>query len=38
MFDAAQAIGCPVFTLVSISVLNWSYDMIPWSGHRALKN
>ena len=38
MFDAAQAIGCPVFTLVSISVLNWSYDMIPWGGHSALKN
>ena len=33
MFDSAQYI-----TLWSISVLNSSYDMIPWGGHHAFKN
>ena len=37
MFDAAQY-GCPIFTLLSVNVLNSSYDMIPWVGHRAFKN
>ena len=30
VFRAAQASGCPPFTLVAISDLDWNHDMAPW--------
>lgn len=38
VYDAAQATGCPVFTLVAISDLNWNHDMVPWDSPPAFKN
>lgn len=38
VYDAAQATGCPVFTLVSISDLDWSHDMVPWDSPPVFKN
>ena len=29
VFDAAQTAGCPPFTLVAISDLDWNQDMAP---------
>ena len=29
VFQAAQTAGCPPFTLVAISNLDWNYDMAP---------
>ena len=29
--------GCPPFTLVSVSNLNWNYDMSPWEVRRSSK-
>lgn len=29
LYEAAQAIGCPPFTLVAISNLDWNHDMAP---------
>ena len=29
VFKAAQAAGCPSFTLVTISDLDWNHDMVP---------
>ena len=38
VYGAAQAAGCPPFTLVSISDLDWSHDMAPWVSPPAFKN
>lgn len=38
VFEAVQAAGCPPFTLVSISDLDWNHDMVPWDGPSAFKN
>ena len=38
VYEAAQAAGCPPFTLVSISDLDWSHDMVPWDSPPAFKN
>ena len=38
VFEAAQAAGCPPFTLVSISNLDWNHDMVPWDSPPAFKN
>ena len=29
VFDAAQAVGCPPFTLIAVSDLAWNQDMAP---------
>ena len=38
IFEAAQAIGCPPFTLVAISDLDWNHDMVPWDSPPVFKN
>lgn len=38
VFEAAQTAGCPPFTLVAISDLDWNRDMAPWDGPAAFKN
>ena len=38
VYEAAQAAGCPPFTLVSISDLDWSHDMVPWDSPPVFKN
>ena len=38
VFEATQANGCPPFTLVSISNLEWNHDMVPWDSPPAFKN
>ena len=38
VYEAAQAIGCPPFTLVAISDLDWNHDMVPWDSPPAFKN
>ena len=38
VYEATHAAGCPPFTLVSISNLNWSHDMVPWDSPPAFKN
>ena len=38
VFKAAQAAGCPSFTLVTISDLDWNHDMVPWDSPPAFKN
>lgn len=38
VFQAAQAAGCPLFTLVTIDNLDWNRDMAPWDSPAALKN
>ena len=38
VFEAVQATGCPPFTLVAISDLDWNHDMTPWDSPPALKN
>ena len=35
IFEAAQAAGCPPFTLVAVSDLDWNHDMVPWEIGRA---
>lgn len=37
VYEAAQATGCPPFTLVAISDLDWNHDMAPWDGPAAFK-
>lgn len=37
VFRAAQAAGCPPFTLVAISDLDWNRDMAPWDSPAAFK-
>lgn len=38
VFEAPQAAGCPPFTLVAISDLNWNHDMVPWESPPAFRN
>lgn len=38
VFEAAQAAGCPPFTLVAISDLDWNHDIVPWDNPPAFKN
>lgn len=38
VFEAAQAAGCPSFTLVAISDLDWNHDMVPWDSPPAFRN
>lgn len=38
VYEAAQAAGCPPFTLVAISNLDWNHDMVPWDSPPAFKN
>lgn len=38
VYEAAQAAGCPPFTLVAISDLDWNHDMVPWNSPPAFKN
>ena len=37
-YEAAQAAGCPPFTLVAIRSLEWNHDMAPWDSPAAFKN
>lgn len=37
VFKAAQATGCPPFTLVTVSDLAWNHDMAPWDSPAASK-
>ena len=37
IYEAAQAAGCPPFTLVAISNLDWNHDMAPWNSPAAFK-
>lgn len=38
VYEAAQAAGCPPFTLVAISDLDWNHDMVPWDTPPVFKN
>ena len=38
VYEAAKAAGCPPFTLVAISDLDWNHDMVPWDSPPAFKN
>ena len=38
VYETAQATGCPLFTLVAISDLDWNHDMVPWDSSPAFKN
>ncbi len=38
VFEAARTLGCPPFTLVAVSDLNWNHDMAPWNSPPAFKN
>lgn len=38
VFEAAQALGCPPFTLVAVTGLDWNHDMAPWDSPAAFKN
>lgn len=38
VFKAAQALGCPPFTLVAVTGLDWNHDMAPWDSPPAFKN
>lgn len=38
VFAATQASDCPPFTLVAISDLDWSHDMVPWDSPPVFKN
>ena len=37
VYETAQATGCPPFTLVAISNLDWDQDMAPWDSPAAFK-
>lgn len=37
VFEAAQAVGCPLFNLVTVSDLAWNHDMAPWDSPAAFK-
>ena len=37
VYEAAQAVGCPLFSLVTISNLDWNQDMAPWDSPAAFK-
>ena len=38
VYEAMQTAGCPPFTLVAISNLDWNHDMVPWDSPPAFKN
>lgn len=38
VYEAIQTTGCPPFTLVAISDLDWNHDMVPWDSPPAFKN
>ena len=38
VYEAAQATGCPPFTLVAVSDLDWNHDMVPWDSPSAFKH
>ena len=38
VYEATQADNCPLFTLVAISDLDWSHDMVPWDSPPVFKN
>lgn len=38
VYATAQAAGCPPFTLVAVSDLNWNHDMVPWDSPPVFKN
>ena len=38
VYEAAQAAGCPPFTLVAISDLDWNHDLAPWDSPPVFKN
>lgn len=38
IFETTQATGCPPFTLVAISDLDWNHDMTPWDNPPIFKN
>ena len=38
VYEAARAAGCPPFTLVAITDLDWNHDMAPWDSPSAFKN
>ena len=35
VFEVAQVVGCPPFSLVAISSLDWNRDMAPWGSPAA---
>ena len=37
VFEVAQKTGCPPFSLVAISNLEWNHDMPPWDSPAAFK-
>lgn len=37
VFQTAQAVGCPPFTLVTIGGMDWNRDMAPWDSPAAFK-
>ena len=37
VFKEAQAVGCPPFTLIAVSGLDWNHDMDPWDSPAAFK-
>lgn len=37
VFKEAQAVGCPPFTLIAVSDLDWNHDMVPWDSPAAFK-
>ena len=37
VFKEAQAVGCPPFTLIAVSGLDWNHDMAPWDSPAAFK-
>lgn len=37
IFKEAQAVGCPPFTLIAVSGLDWNHDMAPWDSPAAFK-
>ena len=38
VYETSQITGCPPFTLVAISNLDWNHDMVPWDSPPAFKN
>ena len=38
VFKEAQAVGCPPFTLIAVSGLDWNHDMAPWDSQAVFKN
>ena len=38
VYEIAQAPGCPPFTLVAVSDLDWNHDIEPWDSPPTFKN